>query len=298
MSRICCWLARPIDRETSRSAWRSAPAAGASCVNCWLKACCWRRRAVCCGLALSLPRSPDAPESSRANPRHPRGCSSRWIVSFSRISPRSAWAARSCAAWSRRGMRSRTSLAATLNDAGRGSAGGRSRRRWMGAFVVAQVAAGARAADRRRADDAEPDQPAAHRRRHRDQRADADGLRSSTERRRRPSACALPRSARGAPGIESGSQRRAGQPCAARRAHASEDSASTGRPASEPEALPLVSLVGVGRRYFDVVGRQSIAGPSARRRTTCDSPAIASWSTSDSRGCISRMSRPSASASC
>ena len=36
---------------------------------------------------------------------------------------------------------SRTSLAATLNDAGRGSAGSRSRRRWTGAFVVAQVAA-------------------------------------------------------------------------------------------------------------------------------------------------------------
>ena len=36
---------------------------------------------------------------------------------------------------------SRTSLAATLNDAGRGSAGSRSRRRWTGAFVIAQVTA-------------------------------------------------------------------------------------------------------------------------------------------------------------
>ncbi|HEU4693098.1 MAG TPA: ABC transporter permease, partial [Vicinamibacterales bacterium] len=34
---------------------------------------------------------------------------------------------------------SRTSLATTLNDAGRGSAGSRQRRRWTGAFVVAQV---------------------------------------------------------------------------------------------------------------------------------------------------------------
>ena len=36
---------------------------------------------------------------------------------------------------------SRTNLAATLNDAGRGSSGSRSRRRWTGAFVIAQVAA-------------------------------------------------------------------------------------------------------------------------------------------------------------
>ncbi|HLG54401.1 MAG TPA: ABC transporter permease [Vicinamibacterales bacterium] len=36
---------------------------------------------------------------------------------------------------------SRTTLAATLNDAGRGSAGSRSRRRWTGAFVIAQVTA-------------------------------------------------------------------------------------------------------------------------------------------------------------
>ena len=36
---------------------------------------------------------------------------------------------------------SRTNLAATLNDAGRASAGSRWRRRWTGAFVVAQVAA-------------------------------------------------------------------------------------------------------------------------------------------------------------
>jgi predicted permease len=35
---------------------------------------------------------------------------------------------------------SRTSLAATLNEAGRSSTGGRSRRRWTGAFVIAQVA--------------------------------------------------------------------------------------------------------------------------------------------------------------
>ena len=34
---------------------------------------------------------------------------------------------------------SRTSLATTLNDAGRGSAGSHERRRWTGAFVVAQV---------------------------------------------------------------------------------------------------------------------------------------------------------------
>jgi putative ABC transport system permease protein len=36
---------------------------------------------------------------------------------------------------------SRTNLVATLNDAGRGSAGSRSRRHWTGAFVIAQVAA-------------------------------------------------------------------------------------------------------------------------------------------------------------
>src|SRR4029453_4229659 len=36
---------------------------------------------------------------------------------------------------------SRTSLAATLTDAGRGSSGSRTRRRWTSAFVVAQVAA-------------------------------------------------------------------------------------------------------------------------------------------------------------
>src|SRR4030095_12436845 len=35
---------------------------------------------------------------------------------------------------------SRPNLVATLNDAARGSVGGRTRRRWMGTFVVAQVA--------------------------------------------------------------------------------------------------------------------------------------------------------------
>jgi predicted permease len=154
---------------------------------------------------------------------------------------------------------SRTSLAATLNDAGRASAGSRWRRRWTAAFVVAQVAAslvlltGATlmmqnlisltsidigvetsgltqmAFDFRRSDD--------------------------TPERRLLFLGQLEERLISSPGV--GAALASNGPMGGalvRRVRID------GRPNSEAEALPLVSLVRIGQGYFETVGAPVIAG--------------------------------------
>ena len=185
---------------------------------------------------------------------------------------------------------SRTSLAATLNDAGRGSSGSRSRRRWTGAFVIAQVAAalvlltGAAlmmqnllslvrtdigvetttlmqmAFEVRRSDD--------------------------TPERRVTFFGQLEERLGSSPSVRAALT--SNSPIAGarvRRLHID------GRPAGEIDALPLVS-VGPGRAaVLRRRGRAPARGSRPRTRTASDGRAIASSSTSDSRGCISRASR-------
>ena len=185
---------------------------------------------------------------------------------------------------------SRTSLAATLNDAGRGSSGSRSRRRWTGAFVIAQVAAalvlltGAALMMQNLVSLVRTDvgvetttlmQMAFEVRRTDD-----------TPERRLVFFSQLEERLASSPGVRAALT--SNSPIAGarvRRLHID------GQPAGEVDALPLVSVVLVGQRYFDVVGARVLEGRAIRRRTTSDGQATASSSTSDSRGCISRASR-------
>ena len=80
---------------------------------------------------------------------------------------------------------SRPGLVATLNDAARGSTGRPESPPLDGHARGRSGRAGPRAPDRSRADDAEPARPAAHRRRCRNRRSHADGLRSPTTGLRR-----------------------------------------------------------------------------------------------------------------
>jgi putative ABC transport system permease protein len=154
---------------------------------------------------------------------------------------------------------SRPNLAATLNDAGRTSAGSRWRRRWTGALVVVQVAASlvlltgaglmmqnltrlmrtnvgvetrglSQMAIILRQNDDTPE-----RRRlfldQLDERLSTSASVNAAMASHAPLGQALVRRVR-----------------------------IDGQSASEPEALPLVSLIRVGQRYFDVVGASVIAG--------------------------------------
>ena len=154
---------------------------------------------------------------------------------------------------------SRTSLAATLNDAGRGSSGSRSRRRWTGAFVIAQVAValvlltGAAlmmqnlvslvrtdigvesttlmqmAFEVRRTDDT-PERRLVFFRQLEERLGSSPGVRAALTTNS-PIAGAR-----------------------VRRLHID------GKPASKVDALPLVSVVLAGQRYFDVVGTRLLEG--------------------------------------
>ncbi len=154
---------------------------------------------------------------------------------------------------------SRTSLAASLNEAGRGSAGGRHRRRWMGAFVVAQVSlalvllTGAALMMQNLMSLLRTDAG-----------IETGGLMGTaldlrrsdlTPERRVLFLGQFEERLASRPGIE-----------AALASHAPLGGADVrrlrieGGTTSEPEALPIVSLVGVGRRYFEVVGAPILAG--------------------------------------
>jgi putative ABC transport system permease protein len=154
---------------------------------------------------------------------------------------------------------SRTSLAATLNDAGRGSAGSRSRRRWTGAFVIAQVTAalvlltGAAMMMQNLIDLMRTDVGVETQRLM--QMAFEARRTDDTPERRLLFFGQLEERLASDPGVS-----------AALTSHAPAVGAHVrrlridGRPASEVDALPLVSLVGVGQRYFDVVGARVIEG--------------------------------------
>jgi predicted permease len=156
---------------------------------------------------------------------------------------------------------SRTDLVAALNDAGRGSAGSRQRRRWTGAFVVAQVTlavvllTGASLMMQNllslvRTDaGVETDEL---------QQTGFDLRRSDyAPERRLQFLSQLEERLGSSPDVR-----------AALTTHAPMQGAFTrrlrieGKPVSDAGTLPLVSLVRVGRRYFDVVGARAIAGRS------------------------------------
>ena len=154
---------------------------------------------------------------------------------------------------------SRNSLTPALNDAGRGSAGSRSRRRWTGAFVIAQVAAalilltGAALMMQNLI-----------RLLSTDVGVETDGLtQMAFELPRRDAAAGrrlvflgqLEERLVSNPGVQAALASNAPLGGAFMRSLRIE-----GRSAPEREALPLVSLVGVGPRYFDVVGAGVIAG--------------------------------------
>jgi predicted permease len=156
---------------------------------------------------------------------------------------------------------SRTDLVAALNDAGRGSAGSRHRRRWTSAFVVAQVAlavvllTGASLMMQNLIAVLRVDAG-----------VETDGLlRTGFDLRR--SDYHTERRLQFFSQLE---ERLASSPDvrAALATHAPLDGAFTrrlrieGTPASDANTLPIVSLVRVGRRYFDVVGARAIAGRS------------------------------------
>ena len=154
---------------------------------------------------------------------------------------------------------SRTNLAASLNEAGRNSAGGRQRRRWMGTFVVAQVSlalvllTGAALMMQNLMSLLRTDAG-----------IETGGLMGTALDLRRSDLTAERRvlflgqfeeRLASHPGIE-----------AALTSHVPLGGAHVrrlrieGGTTSPPEALPIVSLVRVGRRYFEVVGAPIVAG--------------------------------------
>jgi predicted permease len=160
---------------------------------------------------------------------------------------------------------SRTDLVATLNDAGRGSAGSRHRRRWTSAFVVAQVAlavvllTGASLMMQNLLSVVRSDAG-----------VDTDGLLQTAFNLRRSDYLPERRLQ-----FYSQLEERLGSSPDVRAAlatHAPMTGAFTrrlrieGKPASGVDTLPIVSLVRVGRRYFDVVGARTIAGRSFSER--------------------------------
>jgi predicted permease len=153
---------------------------------------------------------------------------------------------------------SRTTLAAALNDASRGSSGGRHRRRWVGAFVVAQVAlalmllsgAGLMVQNLVRLTRI-------------DIGIESEGLMQTFFNLRRPEYSPERR------GLFFGQlQERfaAGGIEAALASHPPLGGALEqrlrveGQAVSDPAALPVVSVVRVGQRYFDVMGAPIVAG--------------------------------------
>jgi predicted permease len=154
---------------------------------------------------------------------------------------------------------SRTNLAATLNDAGRGRSGSRSRRRWTGAFVIAQVAAalvlltGAALMMQNLVSLVRTDigvetttlMQMAFEVRHTD----------GTPERRVTFFRQLEERLGSSPGVRAALT--SNSPIAGarvRRLHID------GQPAHEVDALPPVSVVLTGQRYFDVVGARLIEG--------------------------------------
>ena len=154
---------------------------------------------------------------------------------------------------------SRPNLVATLNDAARGSVGGRTRRRWMGTFVVAQVAlalvlltggalmmqnlVGLLRTDAGVETSALAEMAFDLRRRDYDRERRLVLLGQLEERL-----------ASGV-GINAALASEAPMGGAAIRRFRID-----GQPASTPETLPFVSMLQVGQRYFDVVGAPVIAG--------------------------------------
>jgi len=154
---------------------------------------------------------------------------------------------------------SRANLVTTLNDAGRGSAGSRHRRRWTGAFVVAQVSlalvllTGATLMMQNLLSLVRTDagvetgelmQMAFNLRRSGDSPERRLLFLSQLEERLASSPSVNTALASNAP--------MGGAPVRGLRID--------GRPAADPQTLPPVSLIRVGQRYFDVVGVPVIAG--------------------------------------
>ena len=154
---------------------------------------------------------------------------------------------------------SKTDLAATLNDAGRTSAGSRSRGRWIGAYVVAQVAValvlltGAAMMMRNLISLVRTDVG-----------VDTAGMMHMTIDLRRPEDT----SERRRLFFGQLDERLASSPLA-RLALASQAPLGgarvhrvriDGRPSSDESALPTVSVVGAGPRYFDVIGARVVSG--------------------------------------
>ena len=248
----------PIVREMSRSVSPLARAAGVSRVSCSSKACCWQWRAA----PADSPSPILASSYSATCQRSPRPrTGSEFTLDgtvFAYLAALCAGSAIVCSlvpAW----HASRTNLAASLNDAGRASAGSRSRRRWTGAFVIAQVATalmlltGAALTIQNLINAVRVDagvetgglmQMSIDLRRGDDTRERRFLFFSQLEERlaANPSA-----------NLTLASQVPLGG-ALVRRVRTEE------RPVSNEETLPLVSLVSVGEGYFDVVGARVIAG--------------------------------------
>jgi len=160
----------------------------------------------------------------------------------------------------------RPNLAATLNDAGRANAGSRWRRRWTGAFVVAQVAAalvlltGAMLMMKNLTSLMRTD-IGVETSRLSQMAIILSQNRDSPDRRRLFLGQLEERLAANA---KTNAAIASNAPMGG--AHARK-LLIDGRPAAEPQTLPLVSLIDVGQRYFDVVGASTIAG---RALTTDD----------------------------
>jgi predicted permease len=154
---------------------------------------------------------------------------------------------------------SRTNLVATLSDAGRGSSGSRSRRRWTGAFVIAQVAAalvlltGAalmmqNLASLVRIDTGVETETLM-------QMAFEVRRTDDTPERRVTFFKQLEERLGSSPGVRAALTSNAPMTGSrVRRLHLD------GHPAAKVDALPRVSVVLVGQRYFDVVGARLIEG--------------------------------------